>query len=152
MKRRLTALAALAFGIAAGPAFAQYAFQTTIPVPPSPDNSVGGKFATYDISFFDPTSQLDYVADRSNASVDIFSAATNSFVGRIGGTGQVLGGQLDHLVGDAGLRLGGRGYRLNMGHEVRHGGDGLHRCQERVEPGDAEREVKGVEPVKFRAR
>jgi hypothetical protein len=93
MKRRLTALAALTLGISAGPALAQYAFQTTIPVPASPDNNVGGVFATYDISFFDPTTQLDYVADRSNASVDIFSAATNSFVGRIGGSGHVFSGQ-----------------------------------------------------------
>jgi len=93
MKKRLTALAALTLGIAGGPALAQYAFQTTIPVPASPDNNVGGVFATYDISFFDPATQLDYVADRSNASVDIFSAATNSFVGRIGGSGHLFSGQ-----------------------------------------------------------
>jgi len=93
MKRRLTALAALTLAIAASPAPAQYAFQGTIAVPASEDNSVGGKFATYDISFFDSTTQLDYVADRSNASVDIFSAATNSFAGRIGGSGHVFSGQ-----------------------------------------------------------
>lgn len=70
-----------------------YSLLTTIAVPASPDNNVGGKFATYDISFFDPTTQLDYVADRSNAAVDIFSAMTNSYVGRIGGTGQLFAGQ-----------------------------------------------------------
>lgn len=91
--RRYTAVAALAFGFISAPSFAQYALQTTIPVPASADNNVGGLFATYDISYFDPTRQLDYVADRSNASVDIFSAATNSFVGRIGGSGHLFSGQ-----------------------------------------------------------
>jgi WD40 repeat protein len=33
------------------------------------------------------------VADRSNASVDIFSSATNTFVGRIGGTLHLFSGQ-----------------------------------------------------------
>jgi hypothetical protein len=66
---------------------------TTIPVPASDDNSVGGNFDTFDISFFDASTQLDYVADRSNAAVDIFSAATNTFVGRVGGTGHQFAGQ-----------------------------------------------------------
>jgi hypothetical protein len=64
-----------------------------IAIPASQDNSVGGKFVTYDISYFDPKTQLDYVADRSNASVDIFSAITDTFVGRIGGTGHLFSGQ-----------------------------------------------------------
>lgn len=72
---------------------APYAFLTSIPVPPSPDNSVGNTFQTFDISFFDPLTRLDYVADRSNASVDVFSSLTNSFVTRIGGTGHVFSGQ-----------------------------------------------------------
>jgi hypothetical protein len=77
-----------------------YAFLTAIPVPASPDNPVtsnpaapNGKFVTFDISYFDPLTQLDYVADRSNASVDIFSAATNTFIGRIGGSGHLFSGQ-----------------------------------------------------------
>jgi len=49
----------------------------------------GGAFTSFDISFFDPVTRLDYVADRSNASVDIFSGASRSFVGRATGfTGQ----------------------------------------------------------------
>ncbi len=94
----------LALGLGAGPAQAtplpfdsQYVLLTTIPVPPSPQNSVGGNFNTYDITFFDGTTQLDYVADRSNAAVDVFSAATNTFVNRVGGTipgdGQLFTGQ-----------------------------------------------------------
>src|SRR6266478_8876938 len=71
-----------------GPALADplYHLLTTIPVPSSgpPGNVQGGAFTGYDIAYFDGTTQLMYLADRSNASVDIFSAATNSFVGRVG--------------------------------------------------------------------
>jgi WD40 repeat protein len=79
----------LCIGTAPAVAAPLYALSTLIPVPASAENSVGGAFATYDISFFDPLTQLDYVADRSNASVDIFSSASNTFVGRIGGSGQL---------------------------------------------------------------
>src|SRR5260370_41479795 len=95
-----SALFILALGLGARPALAdliKYALIATIPVPATDQNTVGGKFATYDIAFFDGTTQLMYLADRSNASVDIFSAKTNSFVGRIGGTlpagGQMFSGQ-----------------------------------------------------------
>ncbi len=70
-----------------------YKFLTTIAVPQSVDNSVGGVFQAYDTSYFDPLSQLDYVLDRSNASIDVFSSATNSFVGRIDGAGHLFAGQ-----------------------------------------------------------
>jgi len=69
-----------------------YHLLTTIPVPSSADNAQGGGFTTYDIAYFDGTTQLMYLADRSNASVDIFSAQTNSFVGRVGGTGNLFVG------------------------------------------------------------
>ena len=72
---------------------AAYVLTATINVPASPDNSVGGKFSSYDISYFDPLTQLDYVADRSNAAVDIFSAVSHAFVGRIGGTSSLFTGQ-----------------------------------------------------------
>jgi hypothetical protein len=61
-----------------------YTLLTTIAIPSDSANTVGGKFTSFDISWFDGSTQLDYVADRSNASVDVFSAATNSFVTRIG--------------------------------------------------------------------
>jgi len=96
MENRLTAIAALTLGLAAtatpAPALAQYQFLTTIPIPPSTANNVSGRFESYDISYFDPTTQLDYVADRSNASIDIFSAKTNAFVARIGGSNGVFTG------------------------------------------------------------
>ena len=40
---------------------------------------------SFDISFVDPVTGNYYFADRSNASVDIFSGATNTFLGRAGG-------------------------------------------------------------------
>ena len=80
--------------ICAGPSFASsgYRFLSTIAVPPTFDNNVGGVFQAYDTSYFDPLSQLDYVSDRSNASIDVFSSAPNSYVGRIGGAGHLFAG------------------------------------------------------------
>jgi len=82
----LSALAFIALILGTGPALAgpTYVLLTTIPVPPSASNVQGGVFTGYDIAYFDGTTQLMYLADRSNASVDIFSAKTNSFVGRVG--------------------------------------------------------------------
>ncbi len=95
MRLRSLSLGLVAFGIAVAPAAATaaYVLKTLIAVPASADNTAGGKFVTYDISYFDPLTQLDYLADRSNASVDIFSAVTNTFVGRIGGSGHLFSGQ-----------------------------------------------------------
>src|ERR1035437_4974044 len=95
MTLKLMTAGAIAITVAATIPSAQaaYVLQDLIAVPASTDNSVGGRFVTYDISYFDPLTQLDYVADRSNAAVDIFSAINNSFVGRIGGTGNLFSGQ-----------------------------------------------------------
>jgi PEP-CTERM motif len=67
-----------------------YSLLTTIAVPSDAANvQPGGAFTSFDISFFDPVTRRDYVADRSNASVDIFSGASLSFLGRATGfTGQ----------------------------------------------------------------
>jgi len=67
-----------------------YSLLTTIGVPSDSANvQPGGAFTSFDISFFDPVTRMDYVADRSNASVDIFSGASLSFIGRATGfTGQ----------------------------------------------------------------
>ncbi len=67
-----------------------YSLLKTIAVPSDAANvQPGGAFTSFDISFFDPVTRLDYVADRSNASVDIYSGASLSFVGRATGfTGQ----------------------------------------------------------------
>jgi PEP-CTERM motif len=68
-----------------------YQLTTIIQVPPSTLNQQGGQFVNFDISFFDPLTQLDYVADRSNASVDIFDAQNNTFVNHTLGTPNFAG-------------------------------------------------------------
>lgn len=78
----------LAFGCGITPALAgpSYSLLTTIAVPPDESNpNPGGIFNAFDISFFDPATQLDYVADRSNAGIDVFSAKTDTYVTRIPG-------------------------------------------------------------------
>src|SRR5713101_3328248 len=84
----------LTLRLGTGPALAgpMYQLLTTIPVPSSADNVQGGVFTGYDIAYFDGTPQLMYLADRSNASVDIFSAKTNSFVERVGGINNLFVG------------------------------------------------------------
>lgn len=81
-------LALAATSAIAGPT--TYSLLTTISVPADAANiQPGGAFTSFDISFFDPVTRNDYVADRSNASVDIFSGASLSFLGRATGfTGQ----------------------------------------------------------------
>ncbi len=85
-------IAAAIVGLAATPAIADplYSLLKTIPVPSDAANvQPGGAFTSFDISFFDPVTRNDYVADRSNASVDIFSGASLTFLGRATGfTGQ----------------------------------------------------------------
>lgn len=45
----------------------------------------GKPLKSFDISWVDPHSQIYYLADRSNAGVDIVDTKTNTFLGRIGG-------------------------------------------------------------------
>ena len=61
----------------------QYQLSTTIPIPVTSYNA-SGVFTGYDTSAFDPATQLDYLTDRSNNGIDVFSAKTNSFVAQIG--------------------------------------------------------------------
>jgi hypothetical protein len=87
---------ALAGAIAAmaivGPAAAgpTVAFDTFIPVPADTANvQPGGAFSSFDISFADSVTGDIFIADRSNASVDIFSGSSLTFLGRATGfTGQ----------------------------------------------------------------
>src|SRR6266481_3267549 len=77
----------------AGPAVADnlLPFQTFIPVPVDTTANVqpGGAFSSFDISFADPVTGNIFIADRSNASVDIFSGSSLTFLGRATGfTGQ----------------------------------------------------------------
>jgi hypothetical protein len=95
---------ALACGVMAlpTPAHAIYQLITEIPVnataanPFNTNGQLNGPFTTYDISFFDPKTQLDYVADRTNASVDVFSA----------GSGPLHNTQVGSIPGFVGLRAG----------------------------------------------
>jgi hypothetical protein len=80
----------VAMAATADPAAAQLALETYIPVPADNANvQPGGAFSAFDISFADPVTGNIYIADRSNASVDIFSGSTLTFLGRATGfTGQ----------------------------------------------------------------
>jgi len=64
--------------------------QTFISVPPDTANVQPGQvFSSFDISYADPVTGNIFIADRSNASVDIFSGSTLTFLGRATGfTGQ----------------------------------------------------------------
>ena len=63
----------VAMAAAVGPAAAQLALETYIPVPAGPANfQPGGAFSSFDISFADPVTGNIFIADRSNAGVDIF--------------------------------------------------------------------------------
>src|SRR6516164_10452571 len=61
-----------------------------IPVPASAANAQpGGVFTSFDISFADSVNGNIFIADRSNAAVDIFSGSSRIFLGRAEGfTGQ----------------------------------------------------------------
>lgn len=58
-----------------------YAYQQTIQIPNAPGVT---SFSGYDLSAFDTTNQLYYLTDRSNNGIDVFSAASNSYVTRLG--------------------------------------------------------------------
>src|SRR5947209_1076834 len=87
-RRLLRGIAMRTFGLAtvlfatlgAGVASAQpanYSLRTLITVPPTAANvQPGGAFTSFDIGFFDPVSRNYFIADRSNASVDIISGST----------------------------------------------------------------------------
>ena len=71
----------------AGPAVAgpTVAFDTFIAVPADSANNQGGAFNAFDISYADPVTGDVYIADRSNAAVDIFSGTSLSLIGRATG-------------------------------------------------------------------
>ena len=83
----MIALAATAGPAVAGPLLT---LLTYIPVPADTANvQLGGAFSSFDISFADPVTGNIFIADRSNAAVDIFSGSSETFLGRATGfTGQ----------------------------------------------------------------
>jgi hypothetical protein len=58
----------------------------TVPIPGTAANTTGGNMYVFDISFVDQTTQTYYLADRSNAVVDVVDARTNTLVSRISAT------------------------------------------------------------------
>ncbi len=57
----------------------------TIPIPGTLTNTTNGKLYSFDISFVDQSTQTYYLADRSNAVVDVVNAKTGTFVKQISG-------------------------------------------------------------------
>src|SRR5437588_7011971 len=64
---------------------------TTIPIPPTPQNA-NGKMFSFDISWIDKANGLYYLADRSNAALDVidttgaFTGTPDTLFGQIGGS------------------------------------------------------------------
>jgi hypothetical protein len=59
---------------------------STVPIPATKANTTAGKMYVFDVSFVDPTTQTYYLADRSNAVVDVVDARTNKLVSQISAT------------------------------------------------------------------
>jgi hypothetical protein len=58
----------------------------TVPIPGTAANKTGGNMYVFDISFVDQTTQTYYLADRSNAVVDVVDARTSKLVSQITAT------------------------------------------------------------------
>ena len=56
---------------------------TTVPIPGTKANTTFGKMYVFDISFVDQTTQTYYLADRSNAVVDVVNAKTSQLISQI---------------------------------------------------------------------
>src|SRR5262249_50127986 len=56
-----------------------------IPVPGTGSNATNGKLYSFDISWVDQPTQTYFLADRSNAVVDVVDAKTRTFKGQIPG-------------------------------------------------------------------
>src|SRR5882724_6373264 len=56
---------------------------TTVPIPGTKANTTGGNMYVFDISFVDQTTQTYYLADRSNAAVDVVDAKSNALISQI---------------------------------------------------------------------
>ena len=93
LARRTMLMATAAIGLGSTAAIAgpsSYGFLDALTVPTDAANvQPGGAFTSFDISYFDSANGNYYIADRSNASIDIYSSSSLSFLGRATGfTGQ----------------------------------------------------------------
>src|ERR1700680_4837437 len=57
----------------------------TVPFPGTAANTTGGKMYVFDISWVDQGSQTYYLADRSNAVIDIVDAKTDTLLAQLSG-------------------------------------------------------------------
>src|SRR5215831_19522491 len=72
-------------------AFTNFGLLKTIQIPNNPTTNPSNKLQFFDISFVDSRNQRYYLADRSNAGVDVIDAANGVFLRRIGGfTGEAF--------------------------------------------------------------
>ena len=80
-----TALRAEEHGQTKGEAGADRALRlkTLAPIPVSKANNTAGAMYSFDISFVDQKTQTYYLADRSNAAVDVVDAKTGTFTKQI---------------------------------------------------------------------
>jgi hypothetical protein len=58
---------------------------TTVPIPGTKANTSSGKMYVFDISFVDQATQTYYLADRSNAVVDVVDAKTSKLIFQVNG-------------------------------------------------------------------
>ncbi len=58
----------------------------TVPIPGTKANTTGGNMYVFDISFVDQATQTYYLADRSNAVVDVVDARTSQLITQISAT------------------------------------------------------------------
>ena len=86
--------------VAASPS---YSYLETLAIPGA---TTANPFTGYDLSTFDTSNQLYYLTDRSNNGLDVYSAATNSFIKQIG-AGAFAGAQggNNNIAGPNGISL-----------------------------------------------
>jgi hypothetical protein len=76
-----------------------YAVLNVVPVPEhNPTGEPGGPFNSFDISWFDPALQRDYVSDRLGLDIVVVDAKTNFAVNTIGGQNAVANGGNNNSV------------------------------------------------------
>ena len=76
--RTVLLASSLAFGLHWSASATTYALSATIPIP-------GSTLSSFDISYVDPLTGIYYIADRTDASVDIINGANNQVLGKAGG-------------------------------------------------------------------
>jgi hypothetical protein len=102
---------------------------TTIPVPVAGTNMTGGMYA-FDISFVDQSNQTYYLADRSNAAVDVLNTKTGAVatVTQITASPPFAGVKLNTMTGAVNNNISGPdGVTTDEGGTCLFVGDGLSR-------------------------